>query len=169
MCGARDTKPLGEGAGSDAKEAPWPRTGQLPPPSSAPIRGRAQSQRSASSRSTPRWPRDHGGLLGVDPAMEAVLAAYDLGPQPAVHLVNVSENVTYRVDDAAGRRFALRLHRPGYHSAAEIHGELAWVAALRGDGVIATPAVVPTASGLWGVRTRPPALTWGFRRLVRIR
>jgi Ser/Thr protein kinase RdoA (MazF antagonist) len=83
----------------------------------------------------------------VDPALAAVLDAYHLGPQPAVRLVNVSENVTYRVDDVAGRRFALRLHRPGYHTAAEIHGELAWVAALRADGVVATPAVVPTASG----------------------
>ncbi|WP_261570432.1 phosphotransferase enzyme family protein [Frankia gtarii] len=88
------------------------------------------------------------GLLGLDETVDEVLAAYDLGPAPRATLLHISENITYRVDDlAGGRRWALRLHRPGYHSLAEIHGELAWVAALRADGVVRTPPVVPTRTG----------------------
>ncbi|WP_235489805.1 phosphotransferase, partial [Frankia sp. AvcI1] len=88
------------------------------------------------------------GLLGLDATVDEVLSAYDLGPAPKATLLHVSENVTYQVDDpAGGRRWALRLHRPGYHSLAEIHGELAWVAALRADGVVRTPPVVPTRTG----------------------
>ncbi|THJ75171.1 phosphotransferase enzyme family protein [Candidatus Frankia alpina] len=88
------------------------------------------------------------GLLGLDETVDEVLAAYDLSPAPQATLLHVSENITYRVDDlAGGRRWALRLHRPGYHSLAEIHGELAWVTALRADGVVRTPPVVPTRTG----------------------
>ncbi|ABD12778.1 aminoglycoside phosphotransferase [Frankia sp. CcI156] len=88
------------------------------------------------------------GLVGLDGVLGDVLAAYDLGPSPRASLLHVSENVTYRVDDpATGRRWALRLHRPGYHTLVEIHGELAWVAALRADGVVVTPPVVPTRAG----------------------
>nr|WP_035923683.1 phosphotransferase [Frankia sp. QA3] len=86
--------------------------------------------------------------VGLDDAVDEVLAAYDLGPEPRATLLHVSENTTYRVDDpVGGRRWALRLHRPGYHSLAEIHGELAWVAALRADEVVRTPPVVPTRRG----------------------
>ncbi|MCM3924632.1 phosphotransferase [Frankia sp. AiPs1] len=88
------------------------------------------------------------GLLGLAETVDEVLGAYDLGPAPKTTLLHVSENVTYQVDDlAGGRRWALRLHRPGYHSRAEIHGELAWVAALRADRVVRTPLVVPTRTG----------------------
>ncbi|WP_020572806.1 phosphotransferase enzyme family protein [Parafrankia discariae] len=89
-----------------------------------------------------------GGLLELAGALADVLAVYDLGPAPSPTLVNVSENMTYRIDDAAGgRRWALRLHRPGYHDAAEIAAELAWVAALRAEEVVATPPVVANRFG----------------------
>jgi Ser/Thr protein kinase RdoA (MazF antagonist) len=85
----------------------------------------------------------------VDEAMLAgAVTAYDIGPDPAFTLVEVSENVTCRVDDgASGRRWALRLHRPGYHTREEILGELAWIRALRAAGAVATPPVVATRSG----------------------
>lgn len=76
------------------------------------------------------------------------LAAYDLGPAPVASLLNVSENVTYRIDDpAGGRRFALRLNRPGYHSVPEIRSELAWLAALRAQHVVSTPRPLPNRAG----------------------
>ena len=87
--------------------------------------------------------------LTVSEAMlDEVLAAYPLGPRAAAQLLHVSENVTYQVDDPdSGRRYALRMHRPGYHPRSEILGELAWVNALRADGVVSTPPVVPAKSG----------------------
>lgn len=89
-----------------------------------------------------------GDLLELTEVLDEVLAAYDLGPEPGASLLNISENVTYRVDDVpGGRRWALRLHRPGYHTVEEIAAELAWVGSLRAEGVVATPRVVANRSG----------------------
>lgn len=101
-----------------------------------------------------------GKLLDLAELLDDVLAAYDLGPAPVVVLHTISENLTYRVEDpSSGRRWALRLHRPGYHGAAEIAAELAWVEALRAEGVVSTPPVVRNRAGsaLTTVRSGPAA------------
>ena len=56
------------------------------------------------------------------------------------------ENIVYRVDTRDGASFALRLHRPGYHSLPELRSENQWTTALNEAG-IATPRPVPTLSG----------------------
>jgi len=78
----------------------------------------------------------------------AALANYGLaGASPPV-LINLSENATYRIDDpASGNRFAMRVHREGYHSKNAIASELAWLQALRNDGVVITPIPVPGKDG----------------------
>ena len=53
----------------------------------------------------------------------------------ALSLVAVSENVTFRVDGVDGDAYVLRLHRPGYHTLAELDSERAWTAALAGAGM----------------------------------
>lgn len=55
------------------------------------------------------------------------------------------ENTTYRVR-AAGRSYALRVHRPGYQSLTAIRSELAWMDSLRQSGV-PTPVAVPGWDG----------------------
>ena len=51
-------------------------------------------------------------------------------------LASVSENITFKVTEAgSGRAFALRLHRPGYNSLAELESERAWTAALAAAGI----------------------------------
>jgi Ser/Thr protein kinase RdoA (MazF antagonist) len=76
------------------------------------------------------------------------LAAYDLPTVSPPVLVNLSENATYRIDDPAGdRHWALRVHRDGYHSTAAIASELAWLQALRNDGVVVTPRPVAGRDG----------------------
>jgi Ser/Thr protein kinase RdoA (MazF antagonist) len=93
-------------------------------------------------------PRAAGEPVADEALLAGAVAAYDLGPGPALTLVEASENITYRIDDhASGRRWALRLHRPGYHTREEILGELAWVRALRAAGAVVTPPVVATRSG----------------------
>ncbi|MBN8995610.1 MAG: phosphotransferase [Rhizobiales bacterium] len=78
----------------------------------------------------------------------AALARYRLGDIAPPALINVSENATYRVDGAEGRpRFALRIHRIGYHTRAGIASELAWLMALRRDGVALTPVPLPGRDG----------------------
>lgn len=75
------------------------------------------------------------------------LERWTLSPATSISLLNVSENATFALSDPAGRELILRVHRVGYSSAEEIHSELAWMEALRGDGVIDTAAPVPGADG----------------------
>lgn len=76
------------------------------------------------------------------------LARFGLGDDATVTLVNVSENHTYRVESGAeGRSYALRLHRPGYRTVAEIESEIDWIDALRREGVVQTPAAVRSPEG----------------------
>ena len=64
----------------------------------------------------------------------AALAQYPLrDAQPS--LLSISENVVFRIDTPSGPRHVLRLHRPGYHTAAEIGSELAWLDALHATGL----------------------------------
>ena len=60
-------------------------------------------------------------------------------------LVKYRENAVYKVTTADGRPAALRLHRPGYHSDAELASELTWMSSLRNTG-IAVPDVIPTTT-----------------------
>jgi Ser/Thr protein kinase RdoA (MazF antagonist) len=78
----------------------------------------------------------------------AALQSYDVGsPGPPI-LINLSENATYRIEDTgSGRKWALRVHREGYHSRNAIASELAWLRALRRDGVVTTPLPVPGRDG----------------------
>ena len=78
---------------------------------------------------------------------ETALDRYDLPAGCSVEMINLSENATYRVDSPDGRRWALRVHREGYHSRKAIASELAWLTALRADGAVITPVAVPGKDG----------------------
>ncbi|MEZ5766826.1 MAG: phosphotransferase [Paracoccaceae bacterium] len=73
-----------------------------------------------------------------------ILAAWGLEGAPCV-LVAARENRVYRVETPAGPR-ALRLHRPGLRTEAELRSELAWMAALAAGG-LRVPAPCPTPDG----------------------
>jgi len=76
------------------------------------------------------------------------LERWTLSPATSISLLNVSENATFALSDpAAGRDWVLRLHRVGYSSVEEIRSELAWMEALRRDGVLQTAPPVPGADG----------------------
>jgi Ser/Thr protein kinase RdoA (MazF antagonist) len=96
---------------------------------------------------------------------EAALEPFGLDPGSEVTLCNVSENHTYRVDDAVtGKRFALRVHRPDYRNVAQIESELAWLDALREEDVVETPRVVHAADARRVVSVSAPGL--GARNVV---
>jgi|TARA_Y100000310_G_scaffold301089_1_gene337240 Ser/Thr protein kinase RdoA (MazF antagonist) len=61
------------------------------------------------------------------------------------HLVKISENTVFRVD-SGDASYVLRIHRPGYHTLAELNAELQWTAALNEAGIHA-PTAVPTVDG----------------------
>ena len=82
-------------------------------------------------------------LKNLQSVAEAAIGLYHLPPNATVVLVNLSENATYRVEDpASSQRWALRVHREGYHSKNGITSELAWLMALRNDGSIVCGSIV---------------------------
>jgi Ser/Thr protein kinase RdoA (MazF antagonist) len=80
---------------------------------------------------------------------EQALGLYDLPGNSRVHLVSLSENEIYKVEAPYGRGWALRLQRPGYQSNTSLASEMAWLVALRQDGVVATPVPVAGLNGEW--------------------
>ena len=72
---------------------------------------------------------------------------YALPSGLAVKMINLSENATFSVQAPDGQRWALRIHRDGYHSRTAIASELAWLQDLRDKRVIVTPAPVPGRDG----------------------
>ncbi len=90
---------------------------------------------------------------------------YGLPRGSTVTLVSVSENEIYRVDAPDGQQWALRLQRPGYQSERSLDSEIAWLAALRADGVVATPIPFVGLNGEW-VQTVPHPLTGELRHVV---
>ena len=68
------------------------------------------------------------------------------GLSGTLRLLTISENATYLLDGPHGRT-VFRVHRPGYHSEDEIRSELAWIEALRAQGIVETPAILPTRDG----------------------
>jgi Ser/Thr protein kinase RdoA (MazF antagonist) len=78
---------------------------------------------------------------------EKAICRYDLPEGVSVTLINFSENATYRVEAPDGRRWALRVHRHGYHSKIAIASELAWLMELRRCGIVTTPVPVKGFDG----------------------
>jgi Ser/Thr protein kinase RdoA (MazF antagonist) len=64
----------------------------------------------------------------------------------ALRLIKQRENAVFAVTTREGERYALRIHRAGYHIDAELNSELEWMSALDQFGV-RTPEVVPAADG----------------------
>ena len=100
----------------------------------------------------------HAARLAVlEEVALAALSQYDIGGTPRVRLLNLSENATYSVE-GGDRRYALRVHRDGYHSAAASASELSWAVALRDAGVAITPRPVWTRQGNCIAEVGHPAL-----------
>ena len=79
--------------------------------------------------------------------VSAGLGLWDETAGGSVTLINHSENHTFRVDGPTGLRTILRVHRPGYQSAATIESELEWLAALRRDTDLPVPRAIPGKDG----------------------
>lgn len=70
---------------------------------------------------------------------------FGLAPE-AIDLLSHSENVVVALDLGGGQRAAMRLHRPGYNSLAQLRSEVAWVDSLGRFGV-PVPAAIETTEG----------------------
>ncbi|HUR43141.1 MAG TPA: phosphotransferase enzyme family protein [Aestuariivirga sp.] len=88
-----------------------------------------------------------GQLACLHELAVAATRKYDLPSDLSVTMINLSENATYKVEAPDGRRWALRVHREGYHSKTAIASELAWLMDLRQSGVVVTPVPVKGKDG----------------------
>ena len=86
-----------------------------------------------------RPPVDAGTAAFAMVAKQA-LASYPEAVRGPVQFVTSSENHTYCVYSPQGR-YALRIHRPQYHSRSEVEAELTWLSQLAAQG-ICVPAPV---------------------------
>ena len=86
-----------------------------------------------------------GRLAGL---ARAALRDYDLSPETRLTPLHHAENTTFRVGDAAtGRRYCLRVHRPGYQTIEAIRSELQLLEGISRDGSVIVPRPVATRSG----------------------
>ncbi len=83
---------------------------------------------------------------------------FGLSDEDKVTLINVSENMTYRIDRAEGEKLILRVHRDGYQSQETIMSEIAWMKALQEDAGILTPQAVPGVDGKLLQRVSAPQI-----------
>jgi len=92
------------------------------------------------------YANDH--IAQLTEMVRAHLALWALPPDTHVALLTFSENATFLLTlPGTGLRRVLRVHRPGYHSTAEILSELAWIDALRHDHILSTPAPLNGTDG----------------------
>jgi len=90
---------------------------------------------------------DTGGLPSLEATARLALPRFGIAGTAGVTLIHHRENAVFRVDDPAdGSRWAMRVHRHGYHASDEIRSELAWMDALREAGV-PTPRARPGTDG----------------------
>lgn len=90
---------------------------------------------------------DDAFLQRLEDGVRAALPRWGIAPEAEVKLLTISENATFRVRDPGAGNLVFRVHRPGYHSRAEIGSELAWIQALRAEGVVTTPRPIPLLDG----------------------
>lgn len=87
-------------------------------------------------------------LEGLRAGAAGRIHEWGLSGKTRVQLLEISENATFRADDPdVPRPVVLRVHRPGYRTVAEIESELAWIHALRAEGIVTTPQPLERSSG----------------------
>ncbi|MBB3771693.1 Ser/Thr protein kinase RdoA (MazF antagonist) [Angulomicrobium tetraedrale] len=91
---------------------------------------------------------DDAFLARLEAGLRAALPRWGLSAATHLRLLTISENATFRARDPSGaRELVFRVHRPGYHSRAEIESELAWLAALGHERVIDTLTPIAQSDG----------------------
>jgi len=87
-------------------------------------------------------------LSRLQQGLRSLSPVWDISPDAELKLLTISENATFLIrDPKAGRDMIVRVHRPDYHTEAEILSELDWIEALRAEGVVATPKPYPAGDG----------------------
>lgn len=81
----------------------------------------------------------------LEAGLQRLAPAWNLSPGTEITLLNISENATFKATDPErAAPVILRVHRPAYHSPAEIEAELAWIEAIRTEHIVDTPKPLST-------------------------
>jgi Ser/Thr protein kinase RdoA (MazF antagonist) len=87
-------------------------------------------------------------LARLRDGVSGLLGHWQLSERTKLSLLCISENATYRADRSErDAPLVIRVHRPGYHTRAEIESELHWLNALRADDVVHTVCSTATRDG----------------------
>jgi len=81
----------------------------------------------------------------IDILTQLLVEQWGINDLSSVALISARENTVFSVN-AGNAKYALRVHRAGYHSDEALTSELQWMAALDSHGVT-TPKVIPTKDG----------------------
>jgi Ser/Thr protein kinase RdoA (MazF antagonist) len=87
-------------------------------------------------------------LLRFSALARASLVNWDIDQNSQLSLIKYRENAVYELMTPSGERYALRIHRAGYHSDAALRSELQWMTALN-DAGLRTPQSVRARTGDW--------------------
>lgn len=93
-------------------------------------------------------------ILDYLPAARSALRAFGL-PETEPHPIGKSENVVFRADAPDGTRWALRLHRPGYHALPALESDRLLTAHLAASGLL-VPTGRRTTTGAWYAEVPTP-------------
>tara|TARA_R110001583_G_scaffold182944_1_gene341181 strand:+ start:93323 stop:94339 length:1017 start_codon:yes stop_codon:yes gene_type:complete len=89
-------------------------------------------------------------IARLENGLKSLLPQWKLSDSTELRLLTVSENATFIAQDPDRQSsIILRVHRPNYHQVTEIESELTWISALRQEGAVDTPALVPTLDGTY--------------------
>lgn len=72
-----------------------------------------------------------------------------------LRLIKYRENAVYEISTPTGEKYAMRLHRPGYHSDRSLYSEFLWLDALKDYG-IGVPTVILDKNGNFFTRCSLP-------------
>jgi Ser/Thr protein kinase RdoA (MazF antagonist) len=91
---------------------------------------------------------DAAFLESLEQGLRRAIPCWGLPPDAPMRLLTISENATFLAEDPAdGRPRIFRVHRPAYHTEAEILSELAWIQALIASEAVATPRPLAMTDG----------------------
>jgi len=79
---------------------------------------------------------------------QSIVSEWGLSASTEVELLAISENATFRATDPVqDKQIILRVHRPDYHTRAEIESELLWLNDLIEKGIVDAPAPIKKSDG----------------------
>ena len=96
-------------------------------------------------------------LIGITELAKKAIQEWGLS-KVEIKLLKHRENSVFKITDESGKRYALRIHRKGYHSNEALASEIKWMSAIQESGLSTPTAVSTTNNDLFAVVTHKDVL-----------